>query len=98
MSSTQTPTITDTVIYELVGHGATAENRWMTLTQLREVFEGFTDVTWTRASLDAALTELHATKQIRLIGESNQKTLTPADREAALWLGGEYRHLAQLAK
>jgi hypothetical protein len=46
-----------------------------------------------RAEVDKALTELHAAREIELIPESNQKTLTDADREAAIWLGGEYRHL-----
>lgn len=49
-----------------------------------------------RAAVDQALTELHATRRIVLIPESNQKTLTDAQRAAALWLGGENRHVACL--
>lgn len=61
---------------------------WVPLLDLRERL-GAED----RAEVDKALTELHAAREIELIPESNQKTLTDADREAAIWLGGEYRHL-----
>lgn len=61
---------------------------WLPLRELRELL---TEAD--RKAIDRALAELHAAREIRLIPESNQKTLTDADREAALWLGGEYRHL-----
>lgn len=61
---------------------------WLPLRELRELL---TDAD--REAVDRALAELHAAREIRLIPESNQKTLTDADREAALWLGGEHRHL-----
>lgn len=61
---------------------------WVPLLALRERLGGED-----RAEVDKALTELHAAREVELIPESNQKTLTDADREAAIWLGGEYRHL-----
>jgi hypothetical protein len=61
---------------------------WVPLLALRERLDGED-----RAEVDKALTELHSVREIELIPESNQKTLTDADREAAIWLGGEYRHL-----
>ncbi|GAB3224056.1 hypothetical protein GCM10027447_12270 [Glycomyces halotolerans] len=48
---------------------------------------------YTRTEIDQALTDLAGTHTVRLLPESNQKTLTREDREAALWLGGEYQHL-----
>ncbi|MCD0444120.1 hypothetical protein LO763_10840 [Glycomyces sp. A-F 0318] len=61
---------------------------WVPLLVLRERLDGED-----RAEVDKALTELHATREAELIPESNQMSLTDADREAAIWLGGEYRHL-----
>ncbi|SDE06996.1 hypothetical protein [Glycomyces harbinensis] len=61
---------------------------WVKLRTLRDRLDE-TD----RATVDKALTDLHADRTIQLIPESNQKTLTDADRDAAIWLGGEYRHL-----
>lgn len=61
---------------------------WVPLLLLRERLGGED-----RAEVDKSLTELHGAREIELIPESNQKTLTDADREAAIWLGGEYRHL-----
>lgn len=69
---------------ELVGE----TTDWVPLRRLREHL-GETD----RETLDQALTELLASHAIRLIPESNQKTLTQADRDAAIWLGGQYQHL-----
>lgn len=65
---------------------------WMTLETLRAKF----GTAISRESLDQALIDLLDGQQIRLIPESNQKTLTAAQRSAALWLGGEYRHLARI--
>lgn len=61
---------------------------WLTLRRLRELLTGPD-----REAVDRTLAELHAAREIRLIPEANQKILTDADRSAALWLGGEYRHL-----
>lgn len=69
------------------------KSEWVTLRQVRDTIEFYTDVNWTREQIDQTLTELMDSQQIHLIPESNQKMLTPADREAAIWLGGEYLHL-----
>lgn len=61
---------------------------WVPLLVLRKHLDGED-----RTEVDKALTELHTTREVELIPETNQKTLSDDDREAALWLGGEYRHL-----
>jgi hypothetical protein len=61
---------------------------WVPLLRLREEL-GQVD----RTELDATLTELLGSHRIRLIPESNQKTLTEADREAAVSIGGKQHHL-----
>lgn len=66
---------------------------WITLRHLRDTIDAYPDTDWTREQIDQALTELMDSQQIHLIPESNQKMLTPADRKAAIWLGGEYLHL-----
>ncbi|PRY54060.1 hypothetical protein [Glycomyces artemisiae] len=66
--------------------GDTAD--WVPLLALRERLDDAV-----REEVDKVLAELHTLREIQLIPESNQKTLTDADRAAALWLGGESRHL-----
>lgn len=62
---------------------------WMTLVDLRAKFGGAI----ARENLDAAILDLLATHAVRLIPESNQKTLTEADWAAAIWIGGKGFHL-----
>ncbi|WP_199041376.1 hypothetical protein [Glycomyces salinus] len=69
---------------ELVGPNA----EWVPLRRLRDRLDGID-----REDLDQALGELLARHEIRLIPESNQKTLTEADRAAAIRLGNKDRHL-----
>lgn len=64
---------------------------WLPLATLREHLED-----QDREAVDKALTEMYTDRAIQLIAEANQKTLTSADREAAIWLGGEYRHLVAI--
>ena len=71
---------------------------WMPLRAVRDRINSYEDVTWTRDQVDDALTQLLAGHEARLIPESNQKTLTPADRDAAIWLGGQWLHLISFAK
>lgn len=63
------------------------DNEWVILTELRNAIGG------TRAQQDEALLKLVKERKIRLIPEENQKTLSPADRAAALRLSGEDKHL-----
>lgn len=65
---------------------------WASLAGLRAKF----GTSIARDRIDQALTDLVTARKIILIPEANQKTLTDADWNAALWLGGEYRHLAAL--
>lgn len=43
--------------------------------------------------LDEALVLMERLPDVNLVPESNQKTLTPADREAAVLIGGQHKHL-----
>jgi len=61
---------------------------WVPLLALRKLLDGEE-----RSEVDKYLQELLISREIQLIPEANQKTLTEADREAAIWVGGEYRHL-----
>jgi hypothetical protein len=72
---------------EIVGD----KNVWVPLRRLREQLDAVP-----REELDEALAELLEAQEIHLIPESNQKMLTPADRDAAIWLGGEYLHLLSI--
>jgi hypothetical protein len=65
------------------GHGA-----WVSLTRLRPLLR---DVR--REDLDKALVRLLDAPDVNLEPEPNQKTLTVADRKAAVRIGGEDRHL-----
>lgn len=79
-----TPELRTAILTILTNHG-----RWMTLETLRAKFGR----SITRASLDAAILDLVATHSLRMIPESNQKTLTPAHRAAAIRIGGKDHHL-----
>ena len=49
-----------------------------------------------RPALDAALGAMYAALRVNLIPQSNQQALTAADREAALRIGGEHKHLISI--
>jgi uncharacterized membrane-anchored protein YjiN (DUF445 family) len=61
---------------------------WVGLRELRDRLSGLT-----REQQDTALTNLVRERLIRLIPEENQKTITLADRAAAISLSGEPKHL-----
>jgi hypothetical protein len=50
----------------------------------------------TRPDVDAALTTMFTAQRINLIPQSDQRALSDADREAALRIGGEYKHLISI--
>jgi hypothetical protein len=75
-------------IYDMVS----AEWNFVPLQAIRAEWAGHAN----RGQVDQALTSLSRDRRISLIPQSNQKILTEADRDAALWLGGEYRHLAYI--
>jgi len=49
-----------------------------------------------RPDVDAALAALFTAQQINLIPQSNQRALSDADRDAALRIGGEHKHLISI--
>ena len=66
---------------------------WVGLSRLRDALD---DVP--RADLDAALFDLVLEPEVLLDPEFNQKTLTAADRAAALRMGGEDMHLISIGR
>ncbi|GAB3425253.1 hypothetical protein [Flindersiella endophytica] len=51
-----------------------------------------------RDELDATLDRLYQEQYVNLIPQSNQRALTAADRESALRIGGEDKHLISIEK
>ena len=55
-----------------------------------------TDVS--RADADEALATMYRARRINLIPQSDQLSLTAEDRESALRLGGEHKHLISIER
>lgn len=66
---------------------------WVSLTRLRTELA---DVG--RDDLDGALTRLYQTPGVSLIPEENQKTLTREDRDAAIRIGNQPKHLIAIER
>ena len=66
---------------------------WVSLTKLRQRLGDFS-----KSEIDAALKQMSRSHQIHLVPDSNQKTLTNEDREAAVHIGGEYKHLISIGE
>jgi hypothetical protein len=64
---------------------------WVSLTQLRSLLD---DVT--KTDVDNVLRHMNQLADVNIVPESNQKMLTQADREAAVRLGGQDRHLISI--
>jgi hypothetical protein len=64
--------------------------------KLRELRAQLADIA--RPDLDTALVALFASQRINLIPQSNQQALTDADRESALRIGGESKHLISIER
>ena len=62
--------------------------------KLRELRLRLADIT--RGDLDSALAVMFTTQRINLIPQENQQALSAADRESALRIGGEYKHLISI--
>ena len=62
---------------------------------VRVIREALADVP--RAELDAAMIAMFVSRKVNLIPQSFQFGLTPADRDAAVKVGGESKHLVALA-
>ncbi|MBF8185188.1 hypothetical protein ITP53_05420 [Nonomuraea sp. K274] len=66
---------------------------WVTLTELRRVLgEAPKD------RVDEALVRMERLPDVNLVPESNQKTLTPEDREAAVIIGAQAKHLLWIGR
>ena len=46
-----------------------------------------------RADLDAALEKLYKSQRVNLVPQSDQQALTDAERQSAILVGGEFKHL-----
>ena len=64
---------------------------WVSLKHLREVLSEVS-----RPELDEALTSLYSGRKIRMTTESNRKTLQQPDKDAALTIAGEDKHLISI--
>lgn len=72
---------------------ATGTADWVPLRELRTVLADLE-----RGVVDGALSAMLARQAALLIPEENQKTLTAADREAAIYFGGQARHLIAIER
>ena len=64
--------------------------------KLRELRAQLPDIP--RAELDSALERMYRTQQVNLVPQSNQQALTKADRDAALRIGGEAKHMISVSR
>jgi hypothetical protein len=62
--------------------------------KLRELRAELSDVP--RSELDSSLDGMYRAQQVNLVPQSNQQALTQADRESALRIGGEAKHLISI--
>lgn len=62
--------------------------------KLRELRERLADIP--RPAFDTALAAMFTARRVNLIPQSNQQALTAADRESALRIGGEHKHLVSV--
>lgn len=62
--------------------------------KLGDVRERLADIP--RPALDAALAAMFTARRVNLIPQSNQQALTVAERDSALRIGGEHKHLISI--
>ncbi len=70
---------------------ASKPGTWVSLTRLRSLLGDAT-----KADVDKVLRNMNQSPDVNIVPESNQKILTPADREAAVRLGGQDKHLISI--
>jgi hypothetical protein len=76
-------------LIETAYHGlANAPGKFVKISELRAQLAGVS-----RADLDAALEAMYRSQRVNLIPQANQQALSDADREAALRIGDEFKHL-----
>ena len=73
---------------------AASAGEFVSLRELRLRVTALTDRP--RPDVDAALAAMFTAQRINLIPQSHQQALSDADREAALRIGGEYKHLISI--
>lgn len=78
---------------------APARGEFVGLRELRERLGGSgSSAAAARARVDRALRELYAAQRVNLVPRSNQRALSDADREAAIRLGGEHKHMISIER
>ena len=70
---------------------AKERGEWVSLTKLRPLLGGAQ-----KAEVDTALQRMNRNPRVNLVPDSNQKTLTNEDRESAVRIGGEFKHLISM--
>jgi hypothetical protein len=91
--SAQVPESVDEKIRSLYNGFAARPGAWVSLSRLRDALSEIS-----RDEIDEALLRLDLQPQVYLISEANQKTLSPADRKAAIHIGGEDKHLLSIER
>jgi hypothetical protein len=89
----QVPATVDEQIHSVYDSLAARPGAWLGLARLRDALPEVS-----RDEIDEALLRLDLQPQIYLISEANQKTLSPADRKAAIHIGGEDKHLLSIER
>ncbi|MFI6634301.1 hypothetical protein ACIBI7_35930 [Nonomuraea fuscirosea] len=75
-------------VFDAYARTAQGPGRWAGLAELRALLGDMP-----RAEQDQALRDLERLPYVNVVPESNQKLLTPEDREAAVHIGGQDKHL-----
>jgi hypothetical protein len=83
-----TDPVTDKKITTLYRQLADKQGDWVRLAELRPLLNGAT-----RTDVDAVLKDMSKAGQAHLAPDPDRKSLTAADREAAIRIGGEDNHL-----
>lgn len=91
--SPPSPAELDSQVWDAYHELATDPGAFVALDRLRERLEGNGA---SKADVDKSLERLLDIPEVQLEPEDNQKTLTAEDRAAAVFIGGENRHLLQI--
>jgi hypothetical protein len=89
-SGTPQPDV-ESLIRKAYRESAREPGGWVSLTELRSLLGGVA-----KADVDVALRHMNQLPDVNIVPESNQKMLTQADREAAVRLGGQEKHLISI--
>ncbi|MFC5824517.1 hypothetical protein [Nonomuraea insulae] len=92
-SETGGPDELETRIRDAYAELATRPDAWVSLADLRILLA---DVP--RARVDRTLVLMERLPDVNLVPESNQKTLTPQDRESAVLIGDQHKHLLWIGR